>query len=402
MDSGKMSYSILLGFALVAASTFVLPFQGGHYASAADAGRVGAGLHILKGQISNIQTDSSGTPAWIQSGIWILWVNVGPNNDVQSSHLIARFSMVKPDGTAMHKHTMYNFKATEMSQEGNSTRVLKGTATVTMRDGPVTDVPLTIKVFNNAVIGFWIGPDKIDSHFGSGPVYGTLATNSRSIMMELGSTLRNSQMTNNSAPSTSPSNFVSSIDNPYFTLKTGATYTYETKTDEGTEKNIVIVTNQTKTVQGIATVVVWDRVWLDEELIEETYDWYAQDKSGNVWYFGEDSKEYEDGKVSTEGSWEAGVNGAEAGIIMKANPAVGDSYRQEYYKGHAEDMADVVSLNQTVTVPYGSFSDCLQTREWSKIESDLNEHKYYCKEVGGVALEVVIDGGERSELLKVE
>ncbi len=115
---------------------------------------------------------------------------------------------------------------------------------------------------------------------------------------------------------------------------------------------------------GVNTIVVWDRVWLNDELIEDTKDWYAQDKYGNVWYFGEDSKEYEDGKVvSTEGSWEAGVDNAKPGIIMKANPVIGESYRQEYYKGEAEDMADVVALGVKVKVKYGSFSDCLQTRD---------------------------------------
>src|SRR6185436_2584802 len=102
----------------------------------------------------------------------------------------------------------------------------------------------------------------------------------------------------------------------------------------------------------LIAIVVWDRVWdEDNELTEETFDWYAQDKEGNVWYLGEDSREYDDGNVSVEGSWETGVDGAEAGIIMEANPQIGDSYRQEYYKGHAEDMGDVVSLNASVTVP---------------------------------------------------
>ena len=125
---------------------------------------------------------------------------------------------------------------------------------------------------------------------------------------------------------------------------------------------------------GVTTIVVWDRVWLNNELIEETYDWYAQDKEGNVWYFGEDSKEYENGMVvSTKGSWEAGVDGAKPGIIMEAHLRVGESYRQEYYKGEAEDMADVVAVGVTVTIPYGTFEDCLKTRNWSQIDPNLNE-----------------------------
>jgi hypothetical protein len=112
------------------------------------------------------------------------------DTDHPAAWLIARFAMVQPDGTAMHSHNIYNFKASEMTQEGNSTNVLKGTATVTMKDGPVSDVPITVKVFSNAVIGFWIGPDKVDGHFGTGPVYGVLSTNSRAVMQEIHSLMQ--------------------------------------------------------------------------------------------------------------------------------------------------------------------------------------------------------------------
>src|SRR3989344_4024924 len=111
-------------------------------------------------------------------------------------------------------------------------------------------------------------------------------------------------------------NFLGVINNPFYTLTPGTTFTYRSETEEGIEKNVVVVTNQAKAILGVKATVVWDRVWLDDSLIEETYDWYAQDKEGNVWYFGEDSKEYEDGRVvSTEGSWEAGVDDAKPGII---------------------------------------------------------------------------------------
>jgi hypothetical protein len=191
------------------------------------------------------------------------------------------------------------------------------------------------------------------------------------------------------------------VDNPYFTLTPGTTFTYEGETEDGTEKNVVIVTDETKEILGINATVVWDRVWLEDELIEETFDWYAQDKEGNVWYLGEDSKEYENGEVvSTEGSWEAGVDGAKPGIIMEADPQVGDQYRQEYYPGHAEDQAEVVSLNEEVTVPFGTFTDCLQTRDSTPLEPTTgDEDKYYCTDVGGVVLEVAIESGERSELI---
>jgi hypothetical protein len=205
-------------------------------------------------------------------------------------------------------------------------------------------------------------------------------------------------------PKFDPCNFGNQIiDNPYFTLIPGTTFTYQTKTEDGTEKDMVIVTNETKEILGITTTVVWDRVWLDEELTEETFDWHAQDKQGNVWYMGEDSKEYENGKVvSTEGSWEAGVDGAKPGIIMEANPQVGDSYRQEYYPGHAEDAAKVVSLNETVKVPFGTFTNCLQTKDVSLLEPTQDEDKYYCTSVGGVTLEVANDSGERTELIDFE
>jgi hypothetical protein len=193
------------------------------------------------------------------------------------------------------------------------------------------------------------------------------------------------------------------VKNPFFTLTPGTRFAYQSKIKEGTEKNIAIVTTSTKVIVGVTTTEVWDRVWLDDILIEETYDWYVEDTVGNVWYFGEDSKKYENGKVvSAKGSWEAGVHNAKPGIIMEANPKIGDSYRQEYYKGEAEDMADVVSLGETVTVPYGTFANCLKTRDWSRIDSTLNEYKYYCSKVGGVVLEVKIENGEKTELISAK
>jgi len=140
-------------------------------------------------------------------------------------------------------------------------------------------------------------------------------------------------------PYINPSEFSSNIDNKYFTLTPGKKMLYESKTEEGLEKIEVYVEHEKKLVFGVETISVWDRVWLNDELIEDTKDWYAQDKQGNVWYFGEESYEILDGKiVSTSGSWESGVNGAKPGIIMKSYPKIGDSYRQEYYKGEAEDM----------------------------------------------------------------
>jgi len=156
------------------------------------------------------------------------------------------------------------------------------------------------------------------------------------------------------------------------------------------------VTHSTKKVMGVKCVVVDDRVWAGGKLTEKTFDWYAQDKAGNVWYFGEDSKEYKkNGKVSTEGSWEAGKHGAKPGIIMQAHPKVGQSYRQEYQKGSAEDMARVLDLNGSAKVPYGSFDHVLVTREWSPLEQGVVEHKKYAAGVGDIK-EVTVKGPQET------
>lgn len=202
-------------------------------------------------------------------------------------------------------------------------------------------------------------------------------------------------------PEIDPEDFSSTVDNPYFPLTPGTTYNYEGETEEGTETVEVYVTSDTKEVMGVTCVVVRDRDYLDGELVEETYDWYAQDSDGNVWYFGEDSSEYEEGEVvSTEGSWEAGVDGAQPGIIMKADPRVGDTYRQEYYEGEAEDMGAVVSLEESVSVEYGDFEDCLQTLDWNSLEEDSEEYKYYAEDVG-LILETDEEGEDAIELISV-
>lgn len=194
-------------------------------------------------------------------------------------------------------------------------------------------------------------------------------------------------------PEINPANFVDDIDNPYFPLEPGTTYVYEGEEEDTTIDVEISVTNQTKEVMGVNTTVVRESEWEDGELVEDTYDWFAQDIEGNVWYFGENSTEYEDGEVvSTEGSWEAGVDGAMPGIIMQADPQIGDTYRQEYYEGEAEDMAMVISLDENVTVPYGSFENCLVIREWTPLEPGIEENKYYATDVG-LLLERTVRGG---------
>lgn len=197
-----------------------------------------------------------------------------------------------------------------------------------------------------------------------------------------------------------PTNFVKKIDNKYFPLKPGTKFLYTGVTEEGNEVNEVFVTDDTKVILGVTTVVVRDTVKVNGELTEKTFDWYAQDKQGNVWYFGEDSKEYKNGKVvSTEGSWEAGVDGAKPGIIMEANPHIGDTYQQELAKGVAEDMAKVLSLTESVSVPFGSFDHVLQTKEWTPLEPGMVEHKFYAPKIGLVLAIQVKGPQERIELI---
>jgi hypothetical protein len=199
-----------------------------------------------------------------------------------------------------------------------------------------------------------------------------------------------------------PADFVANITNQYLPLTSGTTFIYEGEEDGEHVRIEVYVTHETREILGVTCTVVRDTVWVDGELEEDTLDWYAQDKDGNIWYFGEDSKEIDEGVVvSTEGSWEAGVDGAKPGILMKGSPQIGDTYRQEYYWGEAEDMAEVLSLSESVAVPYGSYTNCLQTKEWNPLEPGVTEHKYYAPGVG-LLLEVVVEGGkERVELISI-
>ena len=152
---------------------------------------------------------------------------------------------------------------------------------------------------------------------------------------------------------------------------------------------------------GIDALVVRDTV-TDRKRggpIEVTDDWYAQDSKGNVWYLGEDTKEYKNGKVSsTKGSFEHGVDGAYGGIIMPAHPRPGLEYRQEYYRGEAEDRAKVLRVDATAKVPYGSFDNCVETEETTPLEPDVVEHKFYARDVGPV-LRTDAKGGGREELI---
>ena len=198
------------------------------------------------------------------------------------------------------------------------------------------------------------------------------------------------------------SDFSNTINNKYLTFTPGDKYMYESRVEEGIERIEIYVTSDQKTVMGIPVRVVWDRVWLNNDLIEETYDWYAQDKVGNVWYMGEDSVEIISGEiVNHAGSFEAGIDGAKPGIVMLANPIVGQRYYQEFYMEEAEDQGEIVSLKETVSVPFGTFTDCLKTLDISPLDGGV-EYKYYCSEVKGVVLEVSVENSEKAELISFE
>jgi hypothetical protein len=202
-------------------------------------------------------------------------------------------------------------------------------------------------------------------------------------------------------PVIDPSNFVAQVDNPYFPLTPGTTFIYEGQTRQGFEHDEFAVTHRTRVILGVRCVEVHDTVKTDGELTEDTLDWFAQDRDGNVWYFGENTHELEHGLITTiEGTFMAGVNGDKPGIIMKAHPAIGDFYRQEFSLNNAEDFAETRSLTQTVQVPAGTFHNCLKSKETTPLEPDLLEFKFYALGVGNV-LTVDARTGDRTELVRI-
>ena len=172
------------------------------------------------------------------------------------------------------------------------------------------------------------------------------------------------------APELDPADFVDVIDNPYLPFAPGMKWVYEGEEDGEIERVEVEVLDETRVIEGITATVVRDTVYVDGELAEDTYDWYAQDKDGNVWYLGEDTHEYEGGEaVNAEGSWEYGKDGALPGIVMLAHPEVGDAYRQEYYEGEAEDMGEVLEVGVTKELGIGSYEDVLVTEDWNPLDA---------------------------------
>lgn len=202
-------------------------------------------------------------------------------------------------------------------------------------------------------------------------------------------------------PRIDPTAFTTVIDHPYFPLRPGARWAYEGRSDEGPESKVVEVTAETKLVMGVLCVVVKDVVTLDGQLYEDTVDWFAQDRDGNVWNFGEETrKRTPDGGFTPAGSWEAGVGGALPGIVMPADPRPGAPFRQEYLPGEAEDMARVLRADERLTVRAGSFVRVVVTRDWSPLDPGVAEHKHYAPGIGLIREEAIEGDEYRMELVE--
>src|SRR5262245_3548669 len=203
-----------------------------------------------------------------------------------------------------------------------------------------------------------------------------------------------------------PADFTTNIDNRYWPMDVGTRWTSRETDGEGHSFHVeVIVTDQTKTIaNGIEARVVRDTV-RDESgaIVEDTFDWFAQDQDGNLWYLGEDTAEYEDGEVSsTEGSWEAGVDGAQAGVALPAHPEAGMAYRQEFLADVAEDNGAVLSTAEMADTPAGHFDDLLLTKDTTPVEPDVLEYKLYAPGVGPVMTLDASGGAGREVLLDVD
>jgi hypothetical protein len=198
-----------------------------------------------------------------------------------------------------------------------------------------------------------------------------------------------------------PADFVPVIDNPWFPLRAGATFTYHGVKDGKASRDVVHVTGRTRRIDGVRCTAVSDVLFVRGKLAERTTDWYAQDRTGTVWYFGEQTAEFDAaGKVtSTAGTWRAGVDGARAGVFMPFRPRVGQRFQQEYYERQAEDHFQVLSLRAAVTTPAVSSVRALLTKEWTPLEPGVLDHKLYVKGVGLVDERTIKGGNERNTLV---
>ncbi len=186
-------------------------------------------------------------------------------------------------------------------------------------------------------------------------------------------------------PALDPKDFTSTITNPWFPLTPGTVFHYQGTGSSSDETTVTEVTTRTRRVAGIPARIVHDRVFRRGELVEDTYDWYSQDRTGSVWYLGENTKALSKGRLTnTSGSWTAGVGGAQPGIIMWGDPAahLNSRYHQEYLAGTAEDIGMVTSTNKDVSVPAGRYRSCVETLDTTPLEPQVREHKYYCRGVG--------------------
>jgi hypothetical protein len=203
-----------------------------------------------------------------------------------------------------------------------------------------------------------------------------------------------------------PKDFTTRIDNPYWPMDPGTRWTYRETDQEGAQLKVVVtVSDQTKKIaNGVTARVVRDTVTRDGELIEDTFDWYAQDKEGNIWYLGENTAEFQNGKLVTKaGSFEAGVDGAQPGIVMPADLQDGMQYRQEYYRGEAEDNGEILSTNEKVRSPFGQFDNALLTKDTITIEPNVLQYKLYAKGIGPVvALGVSGGPASREDLINLD
>lgn len=201
-----------------------------------------------------------------------------------------------------------------------------------------------------------------------------------------------------------PAAFTADIDHPYWPMTPGTQWEYRELDGSGEEQRVVVTaTTETREIaNGVVARVVRDTVYRGDEIVEDTFDWYAQHDDGTVWYLGEDTAEFEDGEIaSTEGSFEAGVDGAQPGVLLPGEPAPGQVYRQEYLAGEAEDVGEVLRVGERAEAPYGAFDDVLVTRDTNALEPEVVEYKFYARDLGPLLALDVAGGAGREELVEV-
>ena len=204
-------------------------------------------------------------------------------------------------------------------------------------------------------------------------------------------------------PHIDPANFTAHVDNPYFPLEPGTVYVSSGTKDGKAAINVFTVTAKTKLIDGVRNRVVEDRLFLNGRLEERTQDYYAQDKRGNVWYFGEDTAvlDHNGNVIDTEGSFHAGVDGAQPGVYMQASPELNRRFRQEWYAGHAADQFETVDLDASITVPFVSSQHALKTAELTRLEPGAIDSKLYVQGLGQVTERSVKGPVEKLVLIDV-